>query len=57
MNLSLLFWLVYIICLVLGVWFDWPAAPGAFRPLGKTVVIFVLLFILRWAQFGAPVHQ
>jgi hypothetical protein len=59
MNLSLLFWVLYILAIVLTLWADWPAGgtPAGFRPLGGRVIQFILIGILGWAQFGAAVHR
>jgi len=60
MTLQLLYWILMLLWLVFGLWANWPA-PGAprdgtaFRPLGGTVLLFVLLVILGWETFGSPV--
>jgi hypothetical protein len=57
MAASVWFWLLYVLCLLLGLFLGWPADPAdraAWRPVGVTVVMFVLLGLLGWAVFGAP---
>jgi len=58
MTLQLLYWILMLLWLVFGLWANWPG-PGAtgpaFRPLGGTVLLFVLLVILGWQTFGSPV--
>ena len=56
MSIGLLFWILYIIALVFGLWSNWPATGPAFRPLGGTLLIFVLIGLLGWKCFGAAVH-
>ncbi len=59
MTFALAYWILMLIWLVFGLWSNWPATPasGGFRPLGGTVLLFVLLVILGWKTFGAPIHQ
>jgi len=45
-----------IISLIFGLWSDYtPGQPYPFRSWGGNVLLFVLLAILGWAVFGAPV--
>jgi len=60
MSFQLLYWVLMLLWLVFGLWSGWPA-PGtvgatAFRPLGGTLLLFILLVILGWKVFGSPVH-
>lgn len=56
MSFSLVYWILMLLWLVLGLWGQWPATGGNFRPLGGTLLLFILLVILGWSQFGPPVH-
>jgi hypothetical protein len=58
MSLSVVFWMIMILSFLFGMWSSWPA-PGVnpVKPLGTTFLIFVLLAILGWAQFGAAIHR
>jgi hypothetical protein len=56
MSLSLAYWVLMLIWLVVGVVLQWPAPGAGFRPLGGTFVLFCLLLIIGWKVFGAPVH-
>ena len=53
-NISLLFWILMILWLVLGVWRDW---PSGFKVIGGNILIFVLLGILGWRVFGPAIHN
>lgn len=53
MSFALLFWILMLVWLVFG--FVGPRL-GSWAPLGNTFLLFVLLLILGWSQFGAPVH-
>jgi len=57
MTLSVLFWVLYIVSLVFGGWAYWPASGGNMRPLGGTLLIFILIGILGWQVFGAAIHR
>lgn len=54
MTLTLLFWILMLFWLVFSVYSWWGAAPQL-MPLGMNAFLFVLLVILGWAVFGAPV--
>lgn len=53
MPLSLLFWIIYILALVFGLWgyYD-PASPGWYRRAGGHVVLWILVGMLGWHVFG-----
>jgi hypothetical protein len=53
MSLTLVFWILMLIWAVFGFAGD---RLGAWAPWGNTILLFVLLLILGWGQFGAPVH-
>jgi len=56
MPLAILFWVLMIIWLVFGAWSGYtPGQPYPFRAWGGSLLIFILLALLGWAQFGAPV--
>lgn len=58
MSLAVLFWLLMILSLLLGWWSDYiPGQPYPFRRGLWALLTFLLLAILGWAQFGAPVHH
>jgi hypothetical protein len=57
MTLSILFWVLYIVFLIFSLWTGYvPDQPYPFTRWGGSVVIFILVGILGWAVFGAPVH-
>jgi hypothetical protein len=58
MSAGFLFWLLMILWLVFGIWIAWPAAaqPNGWRPVGGTFLLWILLFLLGWKEFGWPIH-
>jgi len=62
MSFPLVYWILMLLWLVFGLWSNWPATPGTpgaprvFRPLGGTLLLFVLLILLGWKNFGPPIH-
>lgn len=56
MTLGFLFWLLMILWVLFGVYWKWPASgtndARSFGPVGGTVLLFVLLFLLGWKTFG-----
>ncbi len=57
MQLSVLFWVIYVLSLLFGLWSHWPVSVGNARPLAVTLIIFVLVGILGWEVFGAAVKK
>jgi hypothetical protein len=56
MDIGLLFWVIMIITLIFGLWSNWPVGPGGIKPLGSTLLVFILLAILGWKVFGPALH-
>jgi hypothetical protein len=61
MSLGLAFWILMIIWAVFGAWANRAApAPGVNqRPvvIGGALLLFVLLLLLGWSEFGAPFRR
>ncbi|MGA7238556.1 MAG: hypothetical protein WBY44_22930 [Bryobacteraceae bacterium] len=60
MTLQLLFWILMLFWAVFGAWsgYTMPATPGqpnVVRYWGGSLLLFLLLLILGWQTFGAPV--
>jgi hypothetical protein len=53
MSLGLAFWIIMLLWLVLGIWWAWPSH----YVVGGNVMLFILLAILGWKVFGAPIHS
>jgi hypothetical protein len=53
-SISLAFWVLYLVAVVFGLWSNWPAA-GNVRPFGASLLVFVLIGLLGYAQFGAAI--
>ena len=59
MDKGVWFWIIYVIFVILGLFFNWPAPPyqpNAFRPFGWSVVVLILIGILGWGIFGPPIR-
>ena len=52
MPLGLAFWILMLIWLVFGVWYNWPNHVA----VGGNLLIFILFALLGWHAFGAPIH-
>jgi hypothetical protein len=57
MSIGLAFWIIYLICVLFGLWTSWPAGGGNLRPLGFPLVIFILIAFLGWRVFGPALHS
>lgn len=56
MTLGLIFWVLMLLWLVYGLWWNWPGQPT--QPwgwVGNTLLLFILFLLLGWGVFGAPV--
>jgi TctA family transporter len=57
-TLSILFWVLMIVWVFFDFWrYYEPGKPYPMRSGAGTLLVFVLLGILGWAVFGAPVHH
>ena len=57
MSLGLAFWILMLIWLVFGLAFHYYGpAWGPYGFYGNTLLLFVLLLLLGWKVFGAPLH-
>ncbi len=54
MSFTLAYWILMLIWLVFGLWSNWPAA--GIRPLGGTLLLFLLLVLVGWKVFGPPLR-
>lgn len=56
MPLGILFWVIYVIALLFGLWSNYEApAPGQapwFKRSGPYLVLWILVGFLGWATFG-----
>jgi hypothetical protein len=56
MSLELIYWILMLVWLVFGIVGAWPVNGGSIRTAVPNILLFILLLILGWAQFGAPVE-
>jgi uncharacterized membrane protein YedE/YeeE len=56
MPLAILFWVLMIVSLFFGLWSGYvPGQPYPIRAGTQSFLMWILLAILGWAQFGGPV--
>jgi hypothetical protein len=55
MPLSILFWVVYLLALVLGFWANYDGQPNWPRRAGGYGALWLLVGILGWQVFGPAV--
>lgn len=55
MTMGLAFWVLMLIWLIGGIYYGYSNPPGHFI-IGGNVVLFLLLLLLGWQTFGAPLH-
>jgi hypothetical protein len=54
--IGLLYWLLVILWLIFGLWSGWPVGnPNGWRPIGGSVLIFVLFVLIGLKLFGFPI--
>ncbi len=58
MQKGLLFWILMLFWLVVGLWGFWPVGGAgiAFGAIGWGLVLFLLIGLLGWKVFGAPLQ-
>ncbi len=57
MSIGLLFWLLMVIWLIFGFWSNRSQLSGGdFAPVGGSLLLFILLFLLGWHAFGFIIH-
>lgn len=54
MALGLLFWVLMILTLIFGGW-QWHTGSPQW-PWGNSLLVYILLGLLGWAVFGAPIR-
>jgi hypothetical protein len=53
MTLGFLFWLLWVLAALFGVWGIYPGANRPpFVPFGGLFLVFVLFFLIGWRVFG-----
>ena len=52
MSMGLMYWILMLVWLVFGVWMNWPN----YKASGGNLLLFILLVLLGWSVFGAPIH-
>jgi len=57
MSIALVYWILMLLWLVFGIWSGWPMTGANVRPLGGTLLLFILLVLLGWRAFGPPIHS
>jgi hypothetical protein len=57
MSIGLVFWILMLFWLVFGIWSNWPQInSGQYAPFGGNLLLFILLLLLGWHAFGAPIR-
>jgi len=57
MSMGLIFWVLMLLWLVFGFWQNWGGIQsGQWQPVGGNLMLFILLLLLGWAAFGAPIR-
>ena len=52
MPLGILFWVVYVVAIIFGVWSNYTPGQPWFRAAGAYLVLWLLVGILGWSVFG-----
>lgn len=57
MSFALAYWVLMLVWLIFGLWSTWPLSAANVKAQGPTLLLFVLLLLLGWKTFGAPLHS
>lgn len=52
MTFGLAFWILMLIWLAFGLWQSWPNHSV----VGGNLLLFIVIVLLGWKVFGAPIH-
>jgi hypothetical protein len=56
MTIAVWFWVLYVLSLFLGAWSNYdPALPLWYRRGAAWFMVWVLIGLLGWGAFGAPI--
>lgn len=55
MTIGLAFYVLMLIWLVFGIWHSWGPTPN-WPQFGGSLLLFILLLLLGWHDFGPPIH-
>jgi O-antigen ligase len=56
MSIGLAFYVLMLIWLVWGFWGTWATPNPPWPLLGGNLLLFILLLLLGWHDFGPPIH-
>lgn len=57
MSLSIAYWVIMLIWLLVGAAWNWPGNnAGPYGPIGNMLLLFILFLIIGVHDFGAPIH-
>lgn len=57
MPLAIAFWVLMLLWAIFGVFPHYPRGEGkGWAPFGGSLLLFILLLLLGWAQFGGPIR-
>lgn len=57
LSIGVVFWILMLLWLVLGFWWNYTPGSSNYRPFGGHVLLWFLLFLLGWAEFGFPIGR
>lgn len=57
MSIALLFWILMLIWLIFGFVYHGGLLPGPYGLYGHSLLLFILLLLLGWQVFGAPISS
>jgi hypothetical protein len=57
MGIGLLFWILWIIGLIFGFGWGWKGSNGAYGGIGSGLLVWIMIGLLGWAQWGPPIHN
>jgi hypothetical protein len=60
MKIGLLFWILMLVWLLFGLWSQWPSGSGSaltYGPVGGALLLFLVVGLLGWKVFGAPLQE
>lgn len=56
MSFGLVYWILMLLWAIFGIFPTWNPAEPNYRAFGGSLLLFVLLVLLGWHEFGPPIH-
>lgn len=57
LSIGLVFWILMLFWMIFGFWTNYSPTGINYRPFGGHLLLWFLLFLLGWGEFGFPIGR